>query len=185
MAQAAASPKAVLSGTQTAAVSSVSLIAASASGSEIPLKYSRKPSPNASAKTTISGRTRKTARNSSAAPVRAARIQADSESGSRTGALGADEALVFDSGEARSVKAAPSRPPLQQVDRQQQDERCDQHQRGDDGRAGVVELFELDDDQQRQDLGRAWHVPGNEDDRPVFPDCPGEGEGEAGQQGRQ
>src|SRR5829696_8089659 len=142
MAQAAASPKAVLSGTQIAAVSSVSLIAASASGSEIALKYSRRPSPNASEKTTISGSTRKTVRNSSAAPVRAARIQAGSESGSRTAALAAEDAVALDSGEATSVTVAPSHPPLQQVDRQEQDEGCDQHKSGDHRRAGVVELFE-------------------------------------------
>ena len=53
-------------------------------------------------------------------------------------------------GRAASATLPPPRPALQQVDRQQQHERGDQHQRGDHRRAGIVELFELDDDQQRR-----------------------------------
>ena len=47
--------------------------------------------------------------------------------------------------------------------------------------AGIVELLEPDDDQQRRDLGDVGHVAGDEDHRAVFADGAGEGEREAGQ----
>ena len=56
--------------------------------------------------------------------------------------------------------------------------------RADRGGAGIVELLELDDDQQRRDLRHVGHVAGDEDHRAVFADRPGEGQREAGQHGR-
>ena len=57
----------------------------------------------------------------------------------------------------------------------------DQHDRGDRRGAGIVELLELDDDQQRRDLGDVRQVAGDEDDRAVFADGAREGEREAGE----
>jgi hypothetical protein len=58
-----------------------------------------------------------------------------------------------------------------------------QHDGGDGGGAGVVELLEPDDDQQRRDLGDEGHVAGDEDDRAVFTHGAREGEREAGEHG--
>ncbi len=52
------------------------------------------------------------------------------------------------------------------------------------GRARVVVFLELDDDQQRRDLGDVGDVAGDEDHRAVFADAAREGEREAGEQGR-
>ncbi len=51
---------------------------------------------------------------------------------------------------------------------------------GDRGRAGVVVLLELGDDEERRDLGLHRHVARDEDDRAVLAERAGEGEGEAG-----
>ncbi len=68
---------------------------------------------------------------------------------------------------------------------QQDEERDRQHDDADRRGAGIVELLELDDDQQRRDLGHQRHVAGDEDDRAVLADRAGEGQREAGQQRRQ
>ncbi len=80
--------------------------------------------------------------------------------------------------------AAAARRPLEQVDGQQQRERSHQHDQSHSGGAGVVILLQLGDDQQRHDLGLHRHIAGDEDDRPVLADGPGEGQREAGEQGR-
>ena len=64
------------------------------------------------------------------------------------------------------------------------DERDRQHHGRDRGGAGVVVLLQLDDDQERGDLGRHRHVAGDEDHRAVLADGAGEGEREAGEQRR-
>ena len=51
----------------------------------------------------------------------------------------------------------------------------------DRGRAGVVVLLELGDDEQRRDLGLHRHVAGDEDDRAVLAERAREREREAGQ----
>ena len=78
----------------------------------------------------------------------------------------------------------PAAPGLQQVDDEQHDEGDRQHDRGDHRGAGIVELLELDDDEQRRDLRDAGNVAGDEDDRAVFADAAREGEREAGEQRR-
>jgi hypothetical protein len=69
IAQAAAMPKIMLSGTVIAATNSVSCTAASASGSETAAKYAPKPLESASTNTMISGSTRNIARNTSASAI--------------------------------------------------------------------------------------------------------------------
>src|SRR5215212_8103389 len=142
----------------------------------------RAPSRKASTKTTTSGSTRKKARNTSASPIRAARTWAGSVSGSRMRASGMDRSSLAVAG---SATLPPPRPGLQEVDREEKNERRDQHERGDHGRAGVVELLELDDDEQRHDLRVSRHVAGDEDHRPVLADGAREGEGEPGENRRE
>src|SRR5437588_708198 len=79
-----------------------------------------------------------------------------------------------------STTLLPPGPRLQQVDGQQQDEGCHQHQARHHGCARVIELLELDDDEQRNDLGIAGHIAGNEDDGAVLPDPACKGEREPG-----
>ena len=52
------------------------------------------------------------------------------------------------------------------------------------GAAGIVEFLELDDDQQRRDLGDIGQVAGDEDDRAVFADGAREGQRKAGEDRR-
>src|ERR1700730_9335379 len=78
-------------------------------------------------------------------------------------------------------------PPAESLDRGDGQEGCegdDQHYRGDGRRAGIVELLEPGDDQQRRDLRHERHVAGDEDHRAVLADGAGEGERAAGQQRR-
>src|SRR6266702_1533236 len=179
---AAATPKTRLIGTAMAAVSKVSSIAERASGSATASQYAPSPRLSASAKTTTNGRTRKNSRKVSATPVRIQRTMAGSVNGSRTGAAmrGAAGALPA----MASTAMTPPGPRLDQVEREQQQERGDQHQRRDGRRAGKVELFELHDDQQRNDLRHARQVARNENDRPVLADGARESQRVAGQQGR-
>src|SRR5262245_61080159 len=86
---------------------------------------------------------------------------------------------------AISATLPPPDPGLQEIDREQQRERADQHQRRDHGGARVVELFELDDDEERDDFRYARPVAGNEDHRAVFSDPARQREREAGHQRRQ
>src|SRR5215211_5238064 len=67
---------------------------------------------------------------------------------------------------------------LQEIDQEKRRERDRQHDRGDAGSPGVIKFLELDDDEQRRDLGNVRHVSGDEDDGAVFPDSPREREGE-------
>ena len=84
IAQLAARPKARFSGTAMAAVSSVSRIAAHASGSRRAVTYAPRPFSRAWAKTAASGSTRKTARNTTATTSRAARTMGGSVGGRLT-----------------------------------------------------------------------------------------------------
>ncbi len=78
MHHAAATPKTTLAGTAMTVVSSVSRMAASASGSMNALKKTVHPLRNASAKTAPSGSSTKPARNNSATPVSVQRTQSES-----------------------------------------------------------------------------------------------------------
>src|SRR5258706_11878345 len=78
IAQAAAMPNTRFDGTEIAAVSSVSLMDDSASGSVNEAKNSPSPRRNASVNTAASGSTRKHARKSSATPVSVQRTHAGS-----------------------------------------------------------------------------------------------------------
>jgi hypothetical protein len=78
IAQAAASPKSTLAGTEIAAVSSVSQMAARASLSVNAAKYVPTPLRKASTKTAASGRTRKHTRNNNAMVVSPQRTQRES-----------------------------------------------------------------------------------------------------------
>src|SRR2546423_8569486 len=176
IAHAAATPKTRLSGTVIAAVSNVRRIAASASGSVIAVTYAPTPLRKPSSRTNSSGTNRNTVRKASAAPISSRRTQAaSSRCGARTrgtssgsaiavtglsSALRASGLIRARGGPSRSClrALAAARPRLQPVDRQQQRERDDQHHDGDRGRARIVVLLELGDDDERRDLGHHRHV---------------------------
>jgi hypothetical protein len=63
---------------------------------------------------------------------------------------------------------APALPGLQRIDEEQQHERDQQHHHGHRGRAGVVVLLELADDDERRDLGHHGHVARDEDHRAIL-----------------
>ena len=98
----------------------------------------------------------------------------------------ADETRVFD-GVAR-LEACGHAPreeeSLQRVEQQQDEERRRQHDQSDSGGACIVELLELDDDQERRDLGHHRQIAGDEDHRAVFAHRTREGECRARQQRR-
>src|SRR5262249_8321967 len=172
MAQAAARPNRRLIGTAIAAASSVRRMAAHASGSANEARYAPSPFSSACAKTATTGRQTNRTRNASAVPISATRTTAGSRAG--PGRAGSD-APSFSRG-----LVAPA-PPLEPVDREQQDERRDQHHHGDACRARVVVLLELGDDQERRDLRPHRHVAGDEDDRAILAERTSEGQREPGQ----
>src|SRR5262245_43969502 len=131
------------------------------------------PARSASANTTISGRMRKTRRNRNAVAISATRAANGSVSGSGDTGARAGRRPGISASWARSTTLSPPRPGLQQVDGEKQDERRHQHQAGDHGGAGIVELLQLDDDEQRHDLGVDGHVAGDADLRAVLPDGAG------------
>src|SRR6478609_5168499 len=63
-----------------------------------------------------------------------------------------------------------------QIDRQQEREGRSENDRGNDGRARIVELFEAHDDEERRDLRDAGHIAGDEDHRAVLTERTGERE---------
>src|SRR5215813_14469081 len=126
---------------------------------------------------------RKTTRKSSAMAMSAPRTGADSVSGSRRRRSRGAGRSTTKSGDARSTTLSSPRPSLQHVDGEEKDERGDQHQGGDHGGAGIIELLELDHDQKRNDFRIARDVAGDEDHRAVFADGARERQGEAGHQG--
>src|SRR5438552_3754562 len=69
---------------------------------------------------------------------------------------------------------APAAPAFEQVDDRQHGERRRQQDDRDGRGLGVVELFQLLDDQFRGDLGAEWHVARDEDDRAVLAEGAGE-----------
>ena len=79
MAQPAQTPNTRFNGTAIAAASSVSFSAAIASGCVIASVYAPHPCENASEKTSVSGRTRKSARNASTTAVSVQRSQTGSD----------------------------------------------------------------------------------------------------------
>src|SRR6188768_3302518 len=76
-----------------------------------------------------------------------------------------------------AIAIPPPAPGLDQVDDEEQREGDHQHDRGDDGGANIVEFLQADVDQQRRDLGDKGNIAGDEDDRAIFADGAGEGEG--------
>ena len=85
---------------------------------------------------------------------------------------------------AKTVAAAvvAFRESLKGIDDEQQNEGRDEHDRGHGGRACIVILFQLGDDDQRRDLRDHRQITRNEDDRAVLADRAREGQREAGQQ---
>src|SRR5205814_920623 len=81
---------------------------------------------------------------------------------------------------ALDVAAAPPR--LQQVDGEQHDEGDAEHHHPQGRGAVVVELLEMDDDEERGDLGLHRQVAGDENDRAVLPEGARERQREAGQE---
>src|ERR1700681_1037619 len=75
-------------------------------------------------------------------------------------------------------------PGLQEVDEEKESEGDHQHGRRHGSRAGVVELLQADDDEERRDLRDVGDVAGDEDDRAVLADGAGESEGKAGEDRR-
>src|ERR1700759_153568 len=57
---------------------------------------------------------------------------------------------------------------LQDIDQDQEGEGGNKRRDGDDRGAAIVEFLQLDDDQQRHDLGEAGTVAGDEDHPAVF-----------------
>ena len=101
-------------------------------------------------------------------------------------AISASSSLEGPAGHQRpAATMTPAAPGLQQVDRQQHHERHHQHDEAERRGAGVVELLQLDDDQQRRDLGLHRQVAGDEDDRAVLADRARERHREAGRERRQ
>src|SRR4051812_44157236 len=185
---AAATPNTTLSGTAIAAVNKVSLMAAIESASLSFARYGPTPLANASMNTEAMGSTTNRPRNANARPISSARIGHASVtvttlSGRWPGA-GARPMLTSTAGASNSAMAAPARPALQQVDGHKQQERSDQHHHGQRGRARVVVLLELGDNEQRHDLRVQRLVARDEHDRPVLAHRAGEGQGEPGEQGR-
>src|SRR5690606_6893069 len=174
-------PKIRLQGTAMAATSRVSLMAAIASGFLNTSRYLSRPKRNASTNTAASGSRRNSAIRRTVTPIANTR----KPSGSVTGERKADAASGRAGCRAASAIAEPPlAPDLDEIDRKQDDEGRDQHD-GSDRRGGrVVELFQPEDDQQRQDLGLARQVAGDEDDRAVLAHRAGEGEREAGEDRR-
>src|SRR5436309_8164469 len=108
--------------------------------------------------TTASGRIRNSTRKASATASSAMRVIGDSVSGSDTRAVASRRSTYFSVRAARSATLSPPRPRLQQVDREQQNKRGNQHRACQYGCAAIIELFELDDDEQRQDFRDSRHV---------------------------
>src|SRR6266567_2210136 len=135
-------------------------------------------------KAALSGRMRNSARNARATAISPVRAAGDSVSGSETRARCALRRSTC-AAAARSATLPPPRPRLEKIDREQQNERGDQHQAREHGGAGVIELLELDHDEQWQDFGNSGHVAGDEDHRAVLADGAREGERRARDQRRQ
>src|SRR5215211_7974818 len=163
-AQAAATPNTRLSGTTIAATSNVRPIADCVSGSSKAARKGSAPRLSASEKTASSGMTRNKARKPTASAISVQRTTLASVSASRMAEPAAAEGLQAIYGEQR-----------QEGDRE--------HHRRDGGGAGIVELLELGDDEQRRDLRDERHVAGDEDHRAVLADGAGKSERHARQHG--
>ena len=162
---------------RSAATSSVSRIAASASGSAIAAQV------GAPALRRAPARTRRRAAAPGTAP-RKASATADQEPAARRGARASARARARRGCTTvpHARRADARAPRLQRVDANSSaNDATSMHQR-DRGGAGVVVLLELGDDQQRRDLGLHRHVAGDEDDRAVLAERAREGEREAGEQ---
>ena len=82
----------------------------------------------------------------------------------------------------QSCCAVAAVPPLQVIDGEQEQEGNHQHDDGQRGGAGVVELVQLVHDQQRDNLRLHRDVAGDENDRAVFAEGARERQREAGEQ---
>src|SRR5438067_6608256 len=97
------------------------------------------PFAKASVKTMTNGITRTKNRKASAVPINAQRTAAGSVNGSRS------DAVTRAAGSFRGMASTAMTPPgpgLNQVHHEQQHERGDQHQSGDHGGAGIIELLQ-------------------------------------------
>src|SRR5204863_118586 len=99
------------------------------------------PGVNASTKTVTSGRSRNSARKTTAMAMRRMRTPF------RSVVAPVRERISGAASAASTMTKPPSRPCLEQVDRQQQHEGNRQHDGGDGGGAGVVEFLQANDDQ--------------------------------------
>ena len=115
IAHAAATPNTAFAGTEMAATSRVSRIAASALGSVIAAQYTSSPPDSAWPNTTSSGSRRNSPRKVSATPISVARTQARVHAGHADARRLRARVLVVDA-------PAFSSPPLQCVDAEQQHE---------------------------------------------------------------
>src|SRR3954471_16326697 len=109
----------------------------------------------------ISGSRRNTPRKMKAAAIRNQRASGFSLVGEVTTAFMAKGGMI-----AMSAIALAA-PRLEKVDDQQHDEGDHQHDRGDRSGRGIIVFLELDDDQQRRDLGLERPIACDEDDRAV------------------
>src|SRR5690606_29034838 len=153
-----------------------------ASGFANVFKNSEIPKRNASAKTVKSGSTRKSTSRIIVSPIKTSLVVGASETGDRKGAAFNGISLE----EVISAKTeSPLRPDLNEVDGKKDDKRHGQHDGCDCGSCGVVELFQPEHDEQRQDFRLAWDVACDEDHRAVFAHGSCEGQGKTGQDARQ
>src|SRR5438105_4997232 len=168
MAHAAASPKLRLAATAAAATARVSRTACRVSGSRA--STLQKPgTPSANAWTTTLARGTKT--KSDRYPTPTAMSPQRTRSGSRrAGPVG-----------SRIAAAAPA---FQEVDGEEGAEGEHQQHGADRGGLPVRKLLQTRDDQHRRDLGPVRQVAGDEHDRAVLAEGPGEGEREARDPGR-
>src|SRR5690606_35027506 len=119
--------KTMLAGTEIAATISVRGMAASASRSESAVRQAGKPARSGSTKTATRGRSRKTARKTTATAMSRPRMPRPSVVTRVNTGGGRVERLASD------MAQPPARPGLQQVDGEQQDEGDRQHDRGNRG----------------------------------------------------
>src|SRR5262249_39744460 len=141
-AQEAARPNSALNGTAIAATRSVSLIAASASGSRKFAKNAATPWRKPSANTRASGRNSSAASSTVVTPISALRT--------------AGVSLVTGCRRSPMAISDKTEPPaamgLHLVDEEEQRERYREHDGRDHCRSGIVEFLELHHDEQRRDF---------------------------------
>src|SRR4051794_24160323 len=112
------------------------------------------PPRSASTKTVASGSSTNTLRKMTVMAIMTTRTQGASLV-TRGGRAGTKSAVARVASDIAEPLAAPG---LEEIDREEQDEGDDQHDRRDDGRGGVVVLLQLHHDQERRNFGNVGHV---------------------------